>query len=188
MIVRTRATQLVVKRLPSLGSTRPPGSRGIVLAGGRCLPCALGRGGIKALKREGDGATPLGVFEMRGVFFRRDRVQPPRGGLRGREIKPRDGWCDSPGDRNYNRPVRHPYPASAERMWRDDGLYDLVGVIGYNDLPRVRGRGSAIFLHVANGSRQRGFKPTEGCVALERCDVAWLMSRLSRRSRLVVLP
>ena len=81
-----------------------------------------------------------------------------------RAIRPRDGWCDAPADRNYNRPVRHPYPASAERLWRADGLYDVVVVLGYNDRPRVRGRGSAIFMHVA----RPGYAPTEGCIALAR--------------------
>jgi len=87
-----------------------------------------------------------------------------------------DGWCDDPHDRNYNRHVRHPYGASAERLWRADGLYDLVIVIGHNDRPRVRGRGSAVFIHVAGP----GLAPTAGCIALRLPDLVRLIGRLSR--------
>jgi L,D-peptidoglycan transpeptidase YkuD (ErfK/YbiS/YcfS/YnhG family) len=89
-----------------------------------------------------------------------------------------DGWCDAAGDRNYNRRVRHPYPASAERLWRQDGLYDLVVVLGYNDRPRLQGRGSAIFVHIA----RPGYRPTAGCIALARADMLQLARLLGRRS------
>jgi L,D-peptidoglycan transpeptidase YkuD (ErfK/YbiS/YcfS/YnhG family) len=91
-----------------------------------------------------------------------------------------DGWCDAPGDRNYNRPISHPYPASAERMWRQDQLYDIVVVLGYNDRPRIRGRGSAIFLHVARGN----LAPTEGCIALRRSDLEKLLPLIGGRTTL----
>ncbi len=145
--------------------------RGIVIFGANPLSCALGRSGVRAAKREGDGATPRGRWRLRAVWYRRDRVARPRTRLGVRAIRPRDGWCDAPGDRNYNRPVRLPYPASAETMWRDDHLYDLVVELGYNDRPRSRGRGSAIFMHVA----REGYAPTEGCVALKRSDLARLI-------------
>ena len=100
----------------------------------------------------------------------------PRTGLRLRPLQPDDGWCDAPGDRNYNRPVRHPYPASAEKMWRTDDLYDVVVVLDHNQRPRVQGRGSAVFLHMARD----GYEPTAGCVALGRTDLLKLLPRLSR--------
>jgi L,D-peptidoglycan transpeptidase YkuD (ErfK/YbiS/YcfS/YnhG family) len=98
-----------------------------------------------------------------------------------RAISRNDGWCDEACDRNYNRSVRLPYRAHCEEMWRADGLYDLVVVVGYNDAPRIRGKGSAIFIHVA----REGFKPTEGCVALTRADLIRLAARLNRATRLV---
>lgn len=165
--------QLFVKAL-SRGSTR-----GVVAMAGRTLPCALGRSGRKALKREGDGATPCGRFRLEGVYYRADRSPRPRTGLPVRPITRTDEWCDAVGDRNYNRPVRHPYPASAEAMWRSDGLYDVVVVLNYNLKPRLRGRGSAIFLHVA----RPGFSPTEGCIALRRPDLLRLLSVLGRGAR-----
>ena len=139
-------------------------SRGVLQFGGTCVPCALGRAGQRVLKREGDGATPAGRWPLRYVLYRADRVHRPRTRLPVRPIRPQDGWCDFPSDRNYNRHVSLPYPVSAERLWRQDGLYDVVVVLGYNDRVRVRGRGSAIFMHVA----RPGLAPTEGCIALQR--------------------
>ncbi len=156
---------------------------GLLAAGNFRFPCALGRSGCKPLKREGDGATPLGRFKLRRVYFRPDRVARPGSPLPVRPTRSADGWCDAPGDRNYNRPVTHPYPASAERMWRDDQLYDIVVVLGYNDVPRIRGRGSAVFLHVARPD----LAPTEGCIALRRADLAKLLPLIGRKSVLRVI-
>jgi L,D-peptidoglycan transpeptidase YkuD (ErfK/YbiS/YcfS/YnhG family) len=134
-------------------------------------PCALGRSGISYRKREGDGATPAGRWRLEAVLVRADRVCGPKlSVVRGR-IGRRDGWCDDPGDRNYNRFIRHPYPSSAEQLWRSDELYDLVGVLSHNRRPRVRGAGSAIFLHLANAD----VAPTAGCIALRRRDMLRLL-------------
>jgi L,D-peptidoglycan transpeptidase YkuD (ErfK/YbiS/YcfS/YnhG family) len=160
-----------------------PEPRGRLQMAGGSWVCAIGAGRFSAAKREGDGATPVGLWPLREVLYRPDRIARPRTGLPARPLRRADGWCDAPADRNYNRPVRHPYAASAERLWRQDGLYDLVVVIGYNDRPRVRGRGSAIFLHVA----RPGLAPTEGCVALPRDDLLRLVRRLRRGDSLRVL-
>jgi L,D-peptidoglycan transpeptidase YkuD (ErfK/YbiS/YcfS/YnhG family) len=103
-------------------------------------------------------------------------------GLPVRHIRNSDGWCDAPSDRNYNRSVRHPYPASAERLWRDDQLYDVIVVVDYNRCPRIRARGSAIFMHVA----RTGWCPTEGCVALAERDLRRLLAQTRRGTRLVI--
>lgn len=146
------------------------------------FPCALGRGGIKAIKREGDGATPRGRYRLRYVLYRSDLARP-RTVLDTRAVRRTDGWCDSPSDRNYNRHVRLPYAASTERLWRDDRLYDVVVVIGYNDVPRVRHRGSAIFMHIARS----GLRPTEGCVALSARDLRRLLSLIPKDSHIRIL-
>lgn len=154
------------------------------------LRCAIGRSGISRHKREGDGATPTGTFGIVEVWVRRDRVAAGgrhlaalrASGVPVQWIRPDDGWCDAVGDRNYNRAVRHPYPVSAERMWREDGLYDVVVVLDYNIAPRAQGRGSAIFLHCARPD----YAPTEGCIALAKRDVLRLLARLGRGGRIVV--
>ena len=142
---------------------------------GRKVRCALGKGGVIDAedKREGDGCTPLGLWPIRRVLYRPDRLPKPVTRLPIAALKPSDGWCDAPGDRNYNKPVRLPYPASAEKMWRADELYDLVLILGYNDAPVRPGRGSAIFLHCARPS----FSATAGCVALAKKDVLALLKK-----------
>lgn len=154
--------------------------RGRVIFGGLDLPCALGPAGFRLRKREGDNATPIGLWPLRAVLVRRDRLPPPRTGLPVFGISPDDGWCDDPADRRYNGPVALPCSARAETLWRDDHLYDIVVLLGHNDAPPVPGRGSAIFFHLAGP----GYPPTAGCVAvsldhmrtiLERCGPHTMM-------------
>lgn len=152
---------------------------GTLVIGPLRFKCALGRTGRKCVKREGDGATPRGTYALRRVFFRPDRSRRPTTGLPVAPLGPSDGWCDSPGDRNYNRRIRHPYPASAEVMWRTDHLYDIVVVTSHNERPRIQRAGSAVFIHLA----REGYLPTEGCIALERGDMLKLLSRLGRNAR-----
>jgi L,D-peptidoglycan transpeptidase YkuD (ErfK/YbiS/YcfS/YnhG family) len=148
--------------------------RGLVQLGLWTAPCVVGRSGARALKREGDGATPIGRWTVREVRYRADRTPRPQTTLHVRALRNDDGWCDAPEDRNYNRAVRHPYPASAERLWREDELYDLVAVLGYNDVPRRRTAGSAIFMHLMRADR----RPTEGCVALAPRHLRFVLARV----------
>ncbi len=147
---------------------------GFLDLGGRRVRCALGKAGVKpaAEKREGDLASPIGVWPIRRVLYRPDRGGAPTTALPTEALASDDGWCDAPNDPAYNRPVKLPYPASAEHMWRDDGLYDIVLVLGHNDDPPVAGMGSAIFLHLA----REGYLPTEGCVAVARPDMEALLA------------
>lgn len=137
--------------------------------------CAIGRGGIGVKGGEGDGMTPIGTFPVRRVLYRPDRISPPQTSLPISAIAEDDGWCDAPDDANYNRPVKLPYAASHERMWREDHLYDVVVILGYNDDPVIAGKGSAIFLHVARPD----YGPTEGCVALALPDLLQVLEKLS---------
>jgi L,D-peptidoglycan transpeptidase YkuD (ErfK/YbiS/YcfS/YnhG family) len=156
-------------------------AQGLLNADGIVFPCALGRSGISAAKREGDGATPLGAMPLLAGYIRGRRFDR-RSLLPLLPITPMLGWCEVPDDRNYNRPVPMPYAASHERMLRSDNLYDACIVLDWNITPRRRGRGSAIFFHLA----QPGFTPTQGCVAVTRAVMARLLPRLSRRTMLVV--
>ena len=146
------------------------------------LRCAIGRGGISWRKREGDGATPAGRLRLLDLHIRRDRVLPPTTPLPLRTIRRGDGWCDAPGDGRYNRTVRLPTPASHERMWREDHLYDVVGVLDWNVRPRASNHGSAIFLHLARA----GYVPTEGCIALAPNDLRRLLAAVPRPEFLVM--
>ena len=145
---------------------------------------ALGRSGIKALKREGDGATPAGRFPVRQVLYRADHVTRPRTVFPLRAIRADDGWCEDPTDRGYNKLIRLSPRSAADRLTRDDNLYNLILILGHNDRPRVRGRGSAIFVHLA----RPGYAPTAGCIALSHHDLLMLLAQLRRGSAIYVLP
>jgi L,D-peptidoglycan transpeptidase YkuD (ErfK/YbiS/YcfS/YnhG family) len=139
---------------------------------GQPLRCAVGKSGVRADKEEGDGATPVGLLPLRRIFYRADRVSPPRCAMAIEPIAPADGWCDDPSHRDYNRFVHLPHEARHEELWRRDEVYDVLAVLGWNDSPVVKGRGSAIFLHVARPD----YAPTDGCVALARPDLARLLT------------
>jgi L,D-peptidoglycan transpeptidase YkuD (ErfK/YbiS/YcfS/YnhG family) len=156
---------------------RAPGSitRGILRFRALSFPVALGRGGIKANKFEGDGATPRGCFRLVRLWWRADRIPRPRTSLPARPIRRDDAWCEDPADRRYNRAIKLSASAPGDRLWRDDHLYDLVIELDHNTRPRVARRGSAVFVHVA----RPGLTPTAGCVALDARALWRLVSRLS---------
>jgi L,D-peptidoglycan transpeptidase YkuD (ErfK/YbiS/YcfS/YnhG family) len=153
-----------------------------LVAGQRTLRAALGRASVKAAKREGDGATPAGQFHPVRLWWRADRLPRPPTLLAVRRIAPDDAWCENPKDRRYNRPFRRSANEPGDRLKRADALYDLIVEIDHNTRPRVAGHGSAVFIHVA----RPGFGPTAGCVALSRSDLQRLVSRLSRKTRIVI--
>jgi len=147
-------------------SARPGATTGTLRFNGQTYPCAVGRSGILHPKFEGDGGTPGGTFGLREIRYRPDRMSAPKSGLPIYKASPTDGWCDDPEDPAYNRIVHMPYQTDAETMWRDDGLYDVLAVIGYNDAPPVPASGSAVFLHVAR-QVAGGLGPTTGCVSMK---------------------
>jgi L,D-peptidoglycan transpeptidase YkuD (ErfK/YbiS/YcfS/YnhG family) len=167
-----RLSRIVVA---ATGDTR---QHGFLTAGGMTVPCALGRSGIAQAKREGDGATPLGAWHPVAVYWRADRMAPPATRLPARPLKPSDGWCDDPVDRHYNRPVRLPHAGRYERLWRDDGLYDVIVVLDYNLARPLKGAGSAIFLHIAGP----GFPATAGCIAVAPEAMRRLLARMDSRT------
>ena len=184
--VPTKVRDNVLPDAPEVevGALSMRSTQGWVRYGKLWLPCALGRSGRRAIKREGDGATPIGAFTIRHVYYRPDRLQRPLTRLPISPLKPNDGWCDAVGDRNYNRKVEHPYPASAEHMWRDDHLYDVVVVLDHNECPRVQGGGSAVFMHVV----RQGYRPTAGCIAFQRSHLLRLLRVLEPGTTVRIAP
>jgi L,D-peptidoglycan transpeptidase YkuD (ErfK/YbiS/YcfS/YnhG family) len=150
--------------------------------GGKTLPVALGRTGIRALKREGDGGTPIGTFHPIRLWWRPDRLPRPRTLLPVRRIGPNDAWCEDPSDRRYNRAFTRSANEPGDRLRREDGLYDLIIEIDHNTRPRIAGHGSAVFIHVARDA----FGPTAGCVALRRGDLLKLLSRIGLKTRIEI--
>lgn len=157
-------------------------TQGWLTAGALTLPVALGRGGIRANKREGDRATPRGTFRLVRLWWRADRYPRPMTALPVHRIRPDDGWCEDPTDRRYNKPVKVAPGSMADRLARDDHLYDFIIELDHNTRPRVTGHGSAVFIHAARA----GLAPTAGCVALPLKDLRRLLTQLGPRTRLTV--
>ncbi|HEV7877943.1 L,D-transpeptidase family protein [Bradyrhizobium sp.] len=157
-------------------------SRGWLIAGGQIIPVALGRGGIRANKREGDGGTPKGTFRPRQVWWRADRHPRPSTFLPVRATGPQDAWCEDPSSRHYNRPLRLAAKDGGDRLRRDDHLYDFIIEIDHNTHPRIAGRGSAVFLHLA----RHDFSPTAGCVSMTKAAMLRLLKRIGPETKIVI--
>ena len=178
---KTRCGMATVSRdITVFSSPREP-HRGLLRCGALSLKCALGRSGVTHMKREGDGATPVGRLRLLSLIVRPDRMRP-QSALPMHVLRRSDGWCEAPRHGSYNRPIRLPSSAGHDSMWRDDHLYDIVGVLDWNILPRISGRGSAIFLHLA----RPGYRPTAGCIALSRRDLGLLLAAAGRHPRFLV--
>ena len=156
--------------------------RGWLTADGTTIPVALGRGGIRANQREGDGGTPRGTFRPRRLWWRADRHARPRTWLPVRAIGAEDAWCEDPDSRHYNHPIRRTADQGGDRLSRDDHLYDFIVEIDHNTSPRIAGLGSAVFLHLA----RPGFLPTAGCVSMTRPAMLRLLARLGPQTRIVI--
>jgi L,D-peptidoglycan transpeptidase YkuD (ErfK/YbiS/YcfS/YnhG family) len=163
---------------PAAGNPR----RGWLTAHSLIIPVALGRGGILANKREGDGGTPRGTFHPRQLWWRADRHVRPLTYLPVRAITAEDAWCEDPDDRHYNQPLRLERDQGGDRLRRADHLYDFIVEIDHNTRPRIAGRGSAVFLHLARDN----FGPTAGCVSMTKTAMLRLLQRLSPQTRIVI--
>ena len=163
--------------------TRPGGrTNGVLLAGPLAVRVVLGRSGIRANKREGDGATPRGSFRLLRLYWRADRFLRPRTLLPARRITTGLAWCEDSADRRYNRPFMRSATESGDRLWRDDRLYDFIIEIDHNTRPRIGGRGSAVFVHVARPNRS----PTAGCVALAANVLQRMLAHASPKTRIAI--
>lgn len=158
-------------------------TQGILAIGQYRFPCALGKNGFTARKREGDGATPLAIMPVIGGFEKNCLRALPHHLLTLHRVRCADGWCDEVWDANYNRPVRLPYNNSAEKLYRDDELYDILLISDWNIRCRIQNRGSAIFFHLARPQ----YTPTEGCIAVSRCTMERILPYISHKTRIITL-
>ena len=156
--------------------------RGWLTADGWTVPVALGRGGILANKREGDGGTPRGIYRPLQLWWRADRYRQPQTFLPARPIRPEDAWCEDPDDRHYNQPIRLTPSAAGDRLTREDHLYDFIVEIDHNSAPRIAGRGSAVFLHLARAN----FSATAGCVSMTKSAMLRLLRRMGPHTKIII--
>ena len=175
--IKRRWPRTAIRVRPAAGNPR----RGWLTAGPWIIPVALGRGGIIADKREGDGGTPKGIFHPRRVWWRADRHPRPKTFLPIRPIGEDDAWCENPASRLYNRPIKLGI-GQGDRLRRDDHLYDFIIEIDHNTAPRIAGRGSAVFLHLA----RPGFSPTAGCIAMQKSAMLQLLRQIGPQTRIII--
>ena len=168
-----------------MGIAGPDGKRhfGRLTAGCHTIRCTFGRSGLKALKREGDGATPFGAFCLIQLKYRADRTSARGSLLSAVPLKKNSGWCDDPTSGLYNREIRLPFAARHEKLWRNDHLYDTIIVLNHNQKPTIRFFGSAIFFHLCKVN----YAPTEGCIAISAGDMRRLIPRLGKSPVLKIL-
>ena len=156
--------------------------RGWLTAGRHVIPVALGRGGIIANKREGDGGTPKGSFRPRQLWWRADRAPRPQTFLPVRAIQRDDAWCEDPTSRHYNQPFKLGRHDGGDRLRRDDHLYDFIIEIDHNTGPTIAGRGSAVFLHLA----RTNFSPTAGCVSMTKSAMLQLLRQIGPDTKIII--
>ena len=143
------------------------------------LKCSVGKLGIKKFKKEGDLTTPKGLFKLGILYFRGDRNKNLKALISKKKIKKNMGWCDDINSKRYNQEIRFPYKYHAERLYRRDGIYDIFINIKYNQNPTIKGKGSAIFLHLAN----KNYKTTKGCVAISKKDFLKILPYIKKKNK-----
>lgn len=168
----------------ALKSIYKPSRLVTIHVGNKTFKGVVGRGGIKVAKQEGDGATPAGTFPIHEIFYRPDRINKAdiHSLLPIYPLSADDGWADDSASPFYNKHVKLPFAASHEELWRDDDVYDIIVVVGYNDAPVIKQKGSAIFLHIA----RENYTPTAGCIALSKKDLLQVLSYLTPQSKIKI--
>lgn len=144
--------------------------------------CSIGAGGVKEDKSEGDKSTPSGYFPIRKVFYRADRVEKPESPFETIALESNDGWCDDPNESSYNTHIKLPHQGSHENLWRDDEIYDIIVVLGHNDEPVIKGKGSAVFMHIARPD----YSPTDGCIALSKNDLLDVLIGCDKKTKVCI--
>ena len=146
------------------------------------VKCAIGKRGIGKKRREGDLITPKGLFKIKKVYFRKDKVRGLKTKFSMKAITKNMGWCDDPESNKYNQLIKYPFPFNAEKLYRNDNIYDIVIVLDFNSKPIKKNKGSAIFLHVA----KKNYKPTRGCVAIKKNELKKLLKLFTLQTRIKI--
>ena len=154
----------------------------LLLYKGYKLKCSIGKSGIKKSKKEGDLATPKGVFQLGCLYYRNDRIKKLKSKLKKKIIKKNMGWCNDSKSKKYNKEIYFPFKYKAEKLYKKNGIYDLFIDIKYNSKPIIKNKGSAIFLHIA----QNKYKPTQGCVALSKKDFLKILPLINRKTKISI--
>ena len=144
------------------------------------LKCSIGKSGLTFSKKEGDLATPKGLFKLGSLYYRKDRIKSFKSKIKKRIIKKNMGWCDDIRSKKYNQEISFPFKFGAEKLYRKDNIYDIFINIKYNHFPIIKGKGSAIFLHLTN----KKYKPTSGCIAIQKRDFIKILPLINRKTKI----
>ena len=152
----------------------------LLLYKGYKLKCSIGKSGLTTSKKEGDLATPKGLFKLGSLYYRKDRIKSFKSKIKKIIIKKNMGWCDDIRSKKYNQEISFPFKFGAEKLYRKDNIYDIFINIKYNHFPIIKGKGSAIFLHLTN----KKYKPTSGCIAIQKRDFIKILPLINRKTKI----
>lgn len=141
--------------------------------------CSIGKSGFTKSKKEGDKKTPIGIFNLGNLYFRKDKLAKPKTKLKTIKIKRNMGWCDDPNSSKYNKLIKIKNKLKHEKMFRHDSNYDLLIPIEYNTIKPKKNKGSAIFLHLT-----KNYKKTLGCVAIKKKDMLILIKLINKKTKI----
>ena len=147
------------------------------------LKCSIGKSGIVKFKKEGDLTTPKGTFKLGSIYYRKDRNKYFKSKLKTKIIKKNMGWCDDIKSSKYNREISFPFKYSAEKLYRNDKIYDIFINIKYNNSPIIKGKGSAIFLHLTD----KKYKKTKGCIAIIKKDFLKILPLINKKTKISII-
>ena len=146
------------------------------------IKCAIGKRGIKTKRKEGDFITPRGIFRIKLILYRKDRIKNFKTFVPKLSITKKMGWCDDPKSKKYNKLIKYPFEFSSEKLFRKDNVYDIILVLDYNMNPTKKYKGSAIFIHIA----KKNYDATEGCVAIKKINLLKLIKILKRNTKIKI--
>ena len=146
------------------------------------VKCALGKRGIGNKNIEGDFITPKGVYKIKYLLYRKDRVKKIKSKLKKIIIKKDMGWCDDSKSILYNKLIKFPFNYKYEKLYRSNNIYDIILVLNYNMNPVKKNKGSAIFIHVA----KKEYKKTDGCIAIKKRDLLQIIDKIKINTKVII--
>tara|TARA_Y100000590_G_scaffold451965_1_gene594268 strand:+ start:1269 stop:1760 length:492 start_codon:yes stop_codon:yes gene_type:complete len=146
------------------------------------LKCSIGKSGLSISKKEGDLATPKGLFKLGLLYYRKDRISSIKCKIAKKVIKRNMGWCNDLKSKKYNREITFPSTYSAEKLYLKKNIYDVFINIKYNYFPTIKGKGSAIFLHLCD----KKYNPTKGCIALKKNDFFKILPLINKKTKILI--
>ena len=146
------------------------------------VKCAIGKKGIGRKQKEGDQITPRGIFRVKDILYRKDKINYLRSVIKKTQIKKNMGWCDDPKSKDYNKLIKYPFNYKSEKLYRSNNIYDIILVLDFNMHPIKKNKGSAIFIHISNNK----YNPTQGCIAIKKKELLKLIKFIDKKTKIFI--